>query len=167
MVLLKAELLQKLCQIYGGVFSSILERGESRQCPHLQVSIRLTLDTLFKMSTLQWKISKIYKHVWFYDHPFSFYMCVCSGFSRKERWKRPGWSSWPWGEYCTIYGLKNKTVKRITNQTVGWCHCRLNLPGAAWFARTLGDEGLPRAGGAPRTNWVTRVARKIRTTGDQ
>lgn len=150
------------------IFLSVLDRGESRQCPHLQVSIRLTLDTLFKMSTLQWKISKIYKHVGFYDHPFTFYMCICSGFSRKERWKGPGWSSWRWGEYYAIW-LKKKTKnrKRITNQTVGWCHSHLNLPGAGWFARTQGDEGLPRAGGASRTNWVTRVSRKTRTKGDQ
>lgn len=149
------------------ILSSVLDRGQSRQCPHLQVSIRLTLDTLFKMSTLQWKISKIYKHVCFYDRPFSF-ICVFAQGSAGKKGERGQVGSPGVEVSLTQYDLKEKkNRKRITNQTVGWCHCHLNLPGAGWFARTQGDEGLPRAGGAPRTNWVTRVTRKTRTKGDQ
>lgn len=82
------------------------------------------------MSTLQWKISKIYKRVCFYDHAFSFYMCVCSGFSRKERWERPGWSCWRWGEDYTITE-KNKTKQKTqkkNHKSDCWGMCLSPLP---------------------------------------
>lgn len=104
--------------------------------------------------------------VCFYDRPFTFYTGVYSGFSRKERWKRAGWSSWHWGEYYVIWDWKKKS-KRTANQAVEWCHCHLILPGASWFTWTQGDEGLPRDGWSPRTNWVTRVTRKTRTKGNK
>lgn len=65
--MVKAELFQKLCEIYRCVyfviFLSKLDRREYRKCPQLHFSIWLALDTVFKMSSLQWKTSEIYKCV--------------------------------------------------------------------------------------------------------
>lgn len=62
--MLRVKLFQT-CKIYGRVYFllSILDWGEYGKCPHLEFSIRLVLDTVFKMSSLQWKTSKIYKRV--------------------------------------------------------------------------------------------------------
>lgn len=106
------------------MFLSKLDQREYRKCPQLHVSIWLALDTVFKMSSLQWKTSEIYKCVCvcFYDRPFTFYAGVYSGFSRKERWKRAAWSSWHWGEYCVIWDLKIKVkepqIRLLSDVTV-------------------------------------------------
>lgn len=137
------------------ILSSVLDRGQSRQCPHLQVSIRLTLDTLFKMSTLQWKISKIYKHVCFYDRPFSF-ICVFAQGSAGKKGERGQVGSPGVEVSLTQYDLKEKKtekesqIRRLDDVTViSTFQGPAGLPGLRGMKGYPGLEGPPGLTGLP------------------
>lgn len=85
----------------------------------------------------------------FYDHAFSFYMCVCSGFSRKERWERPGWNCWRWGEDYTITGKKKKTGKESQIRLLGDVSVTSTFQGPAGLPGLRGMKGYPGLEGPP------------------
>lgn len=138
-----------------------------RNSPELEFPIRLILDMAFKMSALQWEASEIYKRVCFCDYPCMFHsLCVCLFRAQQERKEQRDWVDllalkWVSHHLHQMYGSERNSSKKNHVTYYG------NLSGASWFTWTQGNEGLPRAGWAPRTDWLNRITRKTGTTGNQ